>query len=163
MDGQNDKLKDNIIKALRAFIAQRSGLERGAYGDPRVPDGGTGDRAYSADKRAITRDLTDAKQLIREVELSAMTAAQLVEGFGAYSGRLSIATDGESVRLDYTAGQYFPTEYRKAVCAVCARALWDHYREAYAAGARPGESAGDAIRRRFREVLGKRIADRWFR
>ena len=148
-----DQLKDNIIKTLRAFVAQRSGLEYGNYGDT---------KAYNAEKRQITRDLTDAKQLIREVELSAMTAEQLVSGFSAYSGRLNITTTGESVSLDYTTGQYFPTEYRKAVCAVCARALWDFYRESYAANARTGESPGDAIRRRFRETLGKRIANRWF-
>lgn len=148
-----DNLKSNIIKALRLFAAQRSGLEYGNYGDAKF---------YNAEKRQITRDLADAKQLIREVELSAMTAGQLIEGFSAYSGRLSVTADGESVRLDYTAGQYFPTEYRKAVCAVCASALWDHYREAYALSARPGESPGDAIRRAFRETLGKRLADRWF-
>jgi hypothetical protein len=33
------------------------------------------------------------------------------------------------LRIDYCTGQYFPTEYRKAVCAVLASALWAKYRE----------------------------------
>lgn len=31
--------------------------------------------------------------------------------------------------VDYCTGQYFPTEYRRAVCAVLASALWDYTRE----------------------------------
>jgi hypothetical protein len=33
------------------------------------------------------------------------------------------------IRIDYTTGQYYPTEYRRAVAAVCAGALWDYIRE----------------------------------
>lgn len=147
------QLKANIIKALRKFAAQRSGLEYGNYGDIRF---------YDAEKRAITRDLADAKILISAVEESAMTAEQLIAGFSAYQGRLAITVEGDDVRLEYTVGQYFPVEYRRAVCAVCAMALWDYYRDEFTASAHPGESAGDAVRRRFREIFGKRIAAKWF-
>jgi hypothetical protein len=33
------------------------------------------------------------------------------------------------IRIDYTTGQYFPTEYRAAVARLCANALWDYIRE----------------------------------
>lgn len=33
------------------------------------------------------------------------------------------------IRIGYTTGQYFPTEYRRAVCAVAASVLWDWVRD----------------------------------
>ncbi len=33
------------------------------------------------------------------------------------------------VTIEYTTGQYMPTEYRKAVCAVLASALWEYTRD----------------------------------
>jgi hypothetical protein len=141
--------KAKILAALDTWIRQRPGLDYGNYGDV---------AAYRAEIRSIGRDLQDARELLRAVELSSMTAETLRGGFSAYSGRLS--WDGE--RLDYCTGQYWPTEYRRAVCAVLASALWDHYRDGFAASAKPGESAGDAIRRCFRREYGRRIAARWF-
>jgi hypothetical protein len=135
-----------ILQALRVFVRQRPGLEYGNYGDP---------VSYRAEVRSIGRDLRAAETLIRAVELSHMSGAELLEGFRAYSGRLT--WDGS--RLDYCVGQYWPTEYRRAVAAVCAAALWDYY---YAASAAPGQSAGDAIRARLRRQYGKRMQSRWF-
>lgn len=34
-----------------------------------------------------------------------------------------------AVTIDYCTGQYWPTEYRRAVCAVLASAIWDYWRE----------------------------------
>lgn len=142
--------RNQIIESLHRFIRQRPGLEFGNYGDL---------SNYRAEMRSITRDMHEAKRLLRAVELTSMSAETLLSGFRAYSGRLSISDSG---KLDYCTGQYWPTEYRKAVCAVCAAALWDYYREDFASSARDGESAGNAIRRNFRRLFGRAIANRWF-
>lgn len=142
-----------IIRALYRWVRQRPGLEFCNYGDV---------SAYRSEMRGITKDRHDAEALIRAVELSSMTATVLKGAFRAYSGRLQwVEKDGKAY-LDYCTGQYWPTEYRRAVAAVCATALWDWYREDYAAQAKDGESPGSAIRRRFRETWGKRMQERWF-
>ncbi len=141
--------KSQLIDALRTWIRQRPGLEYGNYGDP---------TSYRAELRQIARDKREAEQLLRAVELSSMTAEDLLQGFRAFSGRLTWTAQG----LHYCTGQYWPTEYRKAAAAVCAAALWDYYREDYAASKRAGESDGDAIRRRFRTVYGRALQTRWF-
>jgi hypothetical protein len=69
------------------------------------------------------------------------------------------------VLIPFSSGRnpiYWPTEYRKVVCAIAAQALWDHYREDFSTAAKPGESAGDAIRRKFKQWFGRSIQTRWF-
>ena len=145
--------KPELIELLRVWINQRPGLEYGNYGE-RAP--------YFAEMRSITGQLHDARTLLAHVENSAMTAAELLDGFGAYSGRLQVSPTDKGYRLDYCTGQYWPTEYRAAACAVLAAALWDYHRDDYAASAKGKESAGDAIRRNFKRVFGKRIQSQWF-
>ena len=112
--------RDRMLIALRAFIHQRPGLEPRNYGDV---------SSYRSEMRSITKDLHDARALLDYVEPRAdITADMLREAFrSAYSGRLS--WDAERGALDYCTGQYFPTEYRKAACAVLASAIWDYLRE----------------------------------
>lgn len=146
--------KEQICALLDAWIRQRPGLEFGNYGDWKV---------YRAEVRSIGRDLQDARQLLRAVELSGITAEDLAAAFPrAYSGRLSLIEHKGRPALDYCTGQYWPTEYRAAACAVLSSALWDYYREDFAKSAKPGESPGSAIRRNFRRQYGRRIASRWF-
>lgn len=146
--------KELILTSLRGFVAQRPRLEFGNYGDW---------RNYRAEMRSITRDLNDAKTLLRAVEISSIPIDGLRAAFRAYSGRLILSdTPDGKLRLEYCTGQYFPTEYRKAVCAVCAAALLDYYWKDFSASARNGESAGDAIRRKFREWFGRRMQKHWF-
>lgn len=136
--------RENMLAALGAFMRQRPGLEYGNYGDP---------RSYRAELRSIARDLDDARRLLRSVELSSMTAETLRDAFPrAFSGRLS----WDGARLSYCTGQYFPTEYRKAVCAVLARALWAHYR------GEDGAISADGLRAMFRRTYGRGLASRWF-
>jgi hypothetical protein len=142
--------KEKIIQLLRAHVAQRSGIDGRDYGGSR--------EAFMGDYRRILKDGKHARELIRAVELSDITGEALADAFRAYSGRLSL--DGD--KLSYCAGQYFPTEYRAAACAVCAQALWDHYREDFAKAKREGESDGTAIRRKFKTMFGRAIASRWF-
>jgi len=156
--------KEQIITALYAFIRQRPGLEFGNYGDV---------SAYRSEMRSITKDRHHAEALLRAVELSSITAEQLEAAFSAFSGRLTLTwRDDGAARLSYCAGQYWPTEYRRAVCAVCAQALWTYKRDQCMpapdadrggmADTYGGQSAGDWLRSRFRREFGASIAKRWF-
>ena len=168
--------KAAIMQALDKFVAQCPGLEFGNYGDV---------KAYRSEMRSITRDRHDYNALARAVERSdSITADMLLRASeSAFSGRLSltIAPDGR-VAPEYTTGQYFPTEYRKAACAVLASALWYHVREhkmpapdgKVAATLSHGDghpsyslngkshSAGGWLRAYFRREFGRSIANRWF-
>lgn len=169
--------KAQIIALLDAWIRQRPGLEYGDYGDI---------TSYRAEVRSIGRDLAHARTLLRAVELSGITAEDLAAAFPrAYSGRLSLKThdDGKTWRLSYCTGQYWPTEYRRAACAVLASALWDYKREhcmpapcgkvtvtrgvgafahEYEADSINGQTPGDWLRSSFRREYGRGIANRWF-
>jgi hypothetical protein len=190
-----------IITALYNWIAQRPGLDFANYGDV---------SAYRSELRSITKDLNHARQLIRAVELSSISATAIKSAFsrafsgrlqwqeeakcegcgatfwsdynrapGAFHGQCKCSTAGQFVnrpltgrgRLDYCTGQYWPTEYRRAVCAVMASALWEHTREHCMPKKKDGpggpalydgKTAGDFIRARFRKEFGRGIASRWF-
>ena len=162
--------KQQIIATLRAFVAQRSGMDWHNYGDV---------TSYRAEQRAITRDGKEARELLRAIEWrDSITADDIIAASKrAYSGRLSIVErDDGAVAIDYCAGQYFPTEYRKAVCAVCAAVLWDYTRDqcmpepVLMHNSETGETLhryngmrqGDYIRAQFRREYGRGIASRWF-
>jgi hypothetical protein len=115
-------MKQKIINALYTFANKRPGLEYGNYGNP---------SSYRQESRAITEDLHHARALLRKVELSGISAQELLEASKeAFCGRLEITVTNDGiVKIDYCTGQYFPTEYRKAVASVCARALWNYWRE----------------------------------
>ena len=144
--------KQQIIAALYTFIGQRPGLEYGNYGEP---------VSYRAEVRAIGKDLTQARQLLRYVELRAsITADDIIEASKrAYSGRLTItARDDGAIAVDYCTGQYFPTEYRKAACAVLSQAIVAWYRTYISDTAKPG----DYLRASFKREFGRGMASRWF-
>jgi hypothetical protein len=136
--------KQAILDALDAFTRQRAGLDYrnycSGYGDV------NGRKAYFAEQRSITRDLHDYRALRKAVGYAdSITADMLLDASrSAFSGRLvlneslldtrpSLTTVGTAavlaVKIEYCTGQYFPTEYRKAACAVLAAALWDWTRE----------------------------------
>jgi len=144
-----------ITNALHVWIRQRPGLEPGNYISGWHDTEGR--RAYRAEVRSITRDLHDARALLAYVERNAIYAEDLTEAFrSAYSGRLS----WDGVRLDYCTGQYWPTEYRRAVCAVLASAIWYYWRDSM----KPEDTdKADKIRKTARLVFGRGIASRWFR
>lgn len=143
-------MKQQIIDALRAFARQRPGLEYGNYGDP---------VAYRAETRAITKDLHQARELLRYVELrDSITAADIIKASeSAYSGRLTIGADAT---IDYCTGQYWPTEYRRAVCAVLAQVVWAWLRDQCmpAGTVEPGKYLRASLKREF----GRGMAARWF-
>jgi hypothetical protein len=166
--------KDQILALLDAFMRQRSGMEFANYGDI---------KSYRSEQRSITKDLHDARELLRYVtHCDGITADMLREAFRAYSGRLTLTTSSKGLpALDYCTGQYFPTEYRRAVCAVLAAAIWEYYREhelphgstqgATNEGAslwypldngKPRVSAGDWLRTTLAREFGRSIGNRWF-
>lgn len=142
-----DIRKHDILEALRAHVNGRPGLEFANYGDI---------RAYRAESRQILRDKRDFEQLFNAVSWrDSLTADDLQAATRAYSGRLQIKEGPERrVTVEYCTGQYYPTEYRKAACAVLAAALWDYWRD--------GCKTGDDIRKKAAKELGGRIASRWF-
>lgn len=161
--------REQILTALAAWIAQRPGLEYGNYGDP---------KSYRAELRSITKDLHQARTLLSAVRWrTSIGADELKAAFhGAFSGRLSWLEDKAATRasekygrggrygkLEYCTGQYWPTEYRRAVCAVLASALWDYARANLPDGEIVGGvSRGDRLRNGFRKEFGRAIASRWF-
>lgn len=118
---QPDTLKTEILAALHKFIRQRPGLEFGNYGDVKI---------YREEMRGITRDLKHAQTLLRRVELiPSITGNDLINTAKHSGGRLSLTETPDGVKVDYCTGQYFPTEYRRAVARFCASVLWDFVRE----------------------------------
>jgi hypothetical protein len=148
----NTITKENILTLLEEWINQRPGLDPRDYGWGR--DGWLNYRQESA---RITRQKQDALILLRAVEYSQITAEDLIKAFRAYSGRLQLAHNEKGHYLEYCTGQYWPTEYRAAACAVLASALWDYHRPDYA----DDDHAGDKLRAMFKRRFGRGIASRW--
>lgn len=167
--------KESLISALYAFTAQRSGIN---FRDYQSGNWSESRAAFIGDYRPILKHGRHARALIRAIELRpSITAEDLLEASDhAFSGRLQFRTreDG-ACAVDYTTGQYFPTEYRNAVCSVCASALWNYWRANMPKGklvhnSETGETferydglrAGDWIRRQARREFGRGIASIWF-
>lgn len=175
--------KQAIIDALRAFLATRPGFEPGDYSDA---------ASYRADVRMATRQRHDAERFLRDVEMrDSITAEDILRE--AQGGRISLGWSSvcnacwhnpklqhkheRRMVVDYTAGQYYCTEYRGAVARLLASVLWswkrDHAMPAAelirANGNGPqcevypgGISAGDWLRASFRREYGRGIASRYF-
>lgn len=146
-----DTQKHDIIAALRRFIAQRPGLEPGNYISGWNDTAGR--RLYRAESRQITRDRHDAEALLRYVETSGVTGAQIAN---ALNGRLT----WDGAQLDYCTGQYFPTEYRRAAASALASTLWYYWCDDIGPGQ---EGTAEKIRKQAHNALGTRIARRFFR
>lgn len=154
--------RECILQALSGFISQRPGLDFGNYGDV---------SAYRSELRSIGRDLNQARTLLAAVSWrESITAEHLKAAMHrAYSGRLSWHPDKRG--LSYCTGQYWPTEYRRAVCAVLASALWGYFRnnmptpDSHDKDGNPrynGKSAGEWLRWKAKREFGRAIGGRWF-
>lgn len=181
--------KQAMLNALRAFINQRSGIDFRNYQSGNWKQSR---ECFLGDYRPILRHGKHARTLLRAVELrDSITAEHILEASrNAYSGRLQWcpkqhhnSKTGEYTGLwEYTTGQYFPTEYRNAACAVLARVLWYFYRDCLGKpdgkGKRivgigefkqelefdtyAGKTAGEAIQSKARAEFGPAIARTWF-
>lgn len=140
-----------ILRMLREFAEQRPGLDPCNYISHGADDAGRA--AYRAERRAITRQLDDARELIALVSMtpSAIGPHLLAE---LQHGRLTLEPRGDGWRLDYCTGQYWPTEYRAAVSRVLASALWAMLRERY-----PDRHPRDSVR----PLVTRGAFKRWFR
>jgi hypothetical protein len=140
--------RDTILAALYSFVSQRPGLDYGNYGNL---------SCYRSDYRQINRALHDARFLLGQIQWrTSISADDLKRALdGAFAGRLS----WDGTRLEYCIGQYWPTEYRNAVCAVLASALWDYFRRDIPA---TDPSPGATIRAKIRREFGLAIQRRWF-
>jgi len=138
-DTQKEQLA-NMLEKLHRFIRQRPRLEFVNYGDAAI---------YRAELRTITRDKRDAEAMLFYVWRSQITPEELGNAAKvAFSGRLT--WNGEE--WDYTTGQYWPTEYRKAACAVLAYTLRCYWSQGF-------------ITDKFKcakNALGVGVAKRWF-
>ena len=127
--------------ALLAFAEQRPGMEPGNYGSF---------RDYRAESRDVTRDLRDVRALVGmaryHIPADRLTAPT--------SGRLS--WDAARGQWDYTAGQYFAVEYRKAAARLLAEKIGVQW-----LGAFPWWT-WTRVRLWAREAFGRRIATRYF-
>jgi len=135
-------MRTEILEALARFVAQRSGIDGRNYGGSR--------EALLGDYRRILRDGREARALLRVVELSTCLPDSILVDV-LKSGRLT--WDGK--RLDYCAGQYWPIEYRAAVCRALASVLWNYWGDG-------GRYTAEQIRAAARSNLGRGIARRWF-
>ena len=157
--------KTTIIAALDAWIRQRPGLEFGNYGDW---------TAYRAEVRSIGKDLQHARAMLNYVAWHDSITAEMILS-AAQSGRLSMKVEGDKVRIDYCTGQYWPTEYRAAVCRLLSSVIW-HWmannlpKPVHMHNSETGECVqridglriGDYLRRQAGRELGTSIARRWF-
>lgn len=95
---------------LREFVSQRPGFESANYSN----------RAdYHRDYRPVQKDLARALTLLDMLQAPGhefITFQDIQEATRAFSGRLHVDNNGAMV--EYTAGQYWPTEYRRAVVVV---------------------------------------------
>ena len=158
--------KSTIVAAIDAWIRQRPGLEFGNYGDW---------TAYRSEVRSIGKDLQHARALLRYVEWHDSITADMILN-AARSGRLSIKVEGNKVRVNYCTGQYWPTEYRPAVCRLLSSVIWDYWRDhcmpegQLVHNSETGETikryqglrAADWLRKNAAREFGTGIARRWF-
>lgn len=103
--------KNTICAKLRAFAKRNPNMHAANYADW---------RSYKAEARRVTRDLAAALDLIDRVEREERATATMM--LANLDRRLT--WDAGRGDVEYCAGQYFATEYRKAVQQVCAMTLW---------------------------------------
>ena len=107
--------KAELLAALRTFVCQRPGVEAGNYGDW---------RSYRRELADIVKDRQDALTMLDKLDSAYIDAPAIL---AALDGRLH----WEPVyrEIDYTTGQYFAVEYRRAVCRFVSSLLWTYWRD----------------------------------
>lgn len=145
-----DVSKETLLNSLLIFVNQRSGIDwRNYYTDWRDDEGR---RAYRSEYRSILREGKEARELLRFIRHTSITAEEILSFDPA--GRLTF--DHAAGRWDYCTGQYFPTEYRAAACRFLAAVIRHYFRKHCNCPAYEEQIA--AARRAF----GPAIVGRWF-
>lgn len=142
-----------LTLALRDFVNSRPGFDPYNYSTA---------ASYRSDTRRAQQDRTDALRLLDYVERHHGNYTDPAEYLAdacrdAFMGRLS--WDAETGQLNYCTGQYYPTEYRAAACAVLSLAVYRSWiTDATMAGQ---EMTRDKARQIANRRWGRRLA-RWF-
>lgn len=142
--------KQEILDALLIHINQRTGMDPRNYFDTWQDTEGR--KAFAAEYREILREGRDARTLLGACyRLPSITADHILTATKrAFSGRLTYHP--ETKRFSYCVGQYWPTEYRAAACAVLASVLWNWCER----------NTSDDKRRWAKGEFGRGIQSRWF-
>ncbi len=169
----NDR-KQKLLETLDGFVNSRPGLDPRDYADGTME----GWRNYRRESAAITRDMHDYYAIRGQVAWRDSIDADAIikASVHAYSGRLTIKLitsdepgKGPHFQLSYCAGQYMPTEYRKAACAVLASAWWDATRadcpdfETDDAGDFTGSNPGAWMQLQAKKTFAKGVRLGYFR
>lgn len=118
---------------------------------------------------AISRDRNDYYAIRGQIAWrDSITADDIIAASEhAFSGRLSIEETDKGYRLNYCAGQYMPTEYRKAACAVLASAWWNTTREdcpiEYESNQTFEDSPGGWMSKQAKQTFGRGLQSKYFR
>lgn len=144
-------MANTILDKLEQFLNMRPGLEPENYG---------GDISlYRQDYREnCYRPLQDGRKLIAAVRWRDITDEDIIRASRtAFSGRLEVSHE----RIDYTPGQYGPAEFRHAVCAVLASALWNYFCRDWTGPLESGRELRDYVRRSLKHELGRGTVSRY--
>jgi hypothetical protein len=140
--------KKHLLALLREFVAQRPGLIPANYADA---------ASYRADSRLCTQQLNDALTLLPQIEMRTNITAEAIASRLQPGSRLSLETlPSGALRLEYTAGQYWATEFRAAVCRLCVGLLWSDSFDAFP------RLSGEERMAHLRKWFGRGMASRWF-
>ena len=115
MDNYTPSTKETAIQLFNDWINQRPNLEYVNYGNP---------KSYRQEQRNITKQLHQARIALIQFATLPYNREMLNKVMhNAFSGRLTFehCEQLEMVRLEYTTGQYWPTEYRLAAAVVLER------------------------------------------
>jgi hypothetical protein len=137
--------KATLLRMIRKFVDQRSGIDPREYSDR---------SSFLSDYRPMLQAGRDARILLAYVSARDSITAEDILNTTSGNRRLEWVYVGESLRLEYTTGQYFPTEYRAAACSMLAGMIWRYLAD--------GRDSGDEIRKAARLTFGRGIARRWF-
>ncbi len=120
----HDQGKPPITVAILAdYAAQNPGLDPRDYGFNPPWSSADWYEGYKGDSRRCTAQYQDVKAALRECYLTDVTDQHVIDAAPqAFSGRLEVIKTGDKIKLIYTTGQYYPTEYRAATAAVLFRA-----------------------------------------
>ena len=140
--------KQTIIDALRAFLATRPGFDPGNYATR---------ASYLSEMRQATRQRNEALRFLRDIELrDSITWQDIFDA--TRGGRIDMQLVGDGCSVSYTAGQYYPLEYRAAVARLAANVLWAWKRD----HCMPADQGADWLRASFKREYGRGLASRYF-
>jgi len=139
--------KPTLCRIIRKFIDQRSGIDPREYSDR---------SSFLSDYRPMLQAGRDARILLAYVSARDSITADDILHTTSGNRRLEWIYSGDSPRLEYTTGQYFPTEYRAAACSMLAGLVFRYLADDYEA------DQAENVRKAAGRIFGRGIARRWF-